>query len=214
MGSAEHAVPGTVAFEDAGTRAAWIAERRRVRIHLACLAAAWVVFFLVLTTLDSSGVIALSDVTWSGRRGRGGSNLLAAVNAVALLVCGGFACRHLIPLQTLKRVRRVLEAHPWRPVTAVQRLPRKKDTGVPVRLLLEEGGAWTRDLSTRGARPRRQWPEALERGAWHAGDLEGTGVLALPGGGRPMEIRVRGGVIVYAARADRGSAPDRPRGSA
>ncbi|MFF9477417.1 hypothetical protein [Streptomyces sp. NPDC014733] len=207
-------MPETVAFEDAGTRSAWAAERRRVRIHLACWAVGWVVFFLVLAVLDGSGVIALSDVKWSGRRGRGGGNLLGAVGAVTFLVCCGFACRYVIPLQALKRIRRVLEAHPWRPVPAVQRLPRKKDVGVPVRLLLTEGGEWTREMSTRGARPRRQWPEALEQGAWHAGDPQGTGVLALPGGGRPMEIGVRGGVITYAARADRGATPDRPRGSA
>ncbi|GAA3180432.1 hypothetical protein GCM10017688_36850 [Streptomyces ramulosus] len=207
-------VPDTVAFEDAGTRSAWVAERRRVRICLALWTVLWLGGLIALSVLDGYGVIGLSDVKWSGRRGRGAGNLLGFIGGMSLLGYFFVICYHVMLLRFLKRIRRVLEAHPWRPVSAVQRLPRKKDVGVPVRLRMEDGGEWTRDLSTRGARPRRQWPEALEQGAWHAGDLERTGVLALPGGGRPMEISVRGGVIVYAARADRGSAPDRPRGSA
>lgn len=214
MKSAEHTVPATAAFEDAGTRSAWAAERRRVRIRLMLWTVLWTGGVLALSVLDGFGVISLSDVKWSGRRGRGAGNLLGAIGGMSLLGYFAVLCYHVMLLRALKRIRRILEAHPWRPVSAVRRLPRNKDAGVPVRLRLEDGGEWTRDMSTRGTRPRRQWPEALERGAWHAGDLQRTGVLALPGGGRPMEISVRGGVITYATRAERGSTPDRPRGSA
>ncbi|MGW1837307.1 hypothetical protein [Streptomyces sp. BBFR2] len=191
MRSAEHTVPATAAFEDAGTRSAWVAERRRVRIRLACWTLGWVVFFLALTLLDEFGILPLSDVKWSGRRGRGAGNLIGALGAVALLVCLYFVYRCMGSLRLLKRMRRTLEASPWRPVPAVRRIPRNKDIGVPVRLRLGDADEWTRDMSTYATRPRRQWPEALERGAWYAGDPRGEGVLALPGGGRPMVIKPR-----------------------
>ncbi|TSB26634.1 hypothetical protein FNJ62_11095, partial [Streptomyces benahoarensis] len=66
MRSVEHPVPDTVAFEDAGTRSAWSAERRRVRIRLTCWTVGWVVFFIALSVLDGEGVISLSEVKWSG----------------------------------------------------------------------------------------------------------------------------------------------------
>ncbi|WP_405744547.1 hypothetical protein OG422_21630 [Streptomyces sp. NBC_01525] len=162
-----------------------------MRILLTCWTVGWVVFFIALTLLDGFGVISLSDVKWSGRRGRGGGNLIGAIGAITLLVYICFLYYYVISLRALKRIRRLLEAHPWRPVAAVRRIPRNKDIGVPVRLRLGDADEWTRDMSTRGTRPRRQWPKALEQGAWHAGNLEGAGVLALPGGGRPMEIKPR-----------------------
>ncbi|MFD9814383.1 hypothetical protein [Streptomyces sp. NPDC059080] len=191
MRSAGHDVPGTAAFEDAGTRSAWAAERRRVRLLLTGWTVLYVGAFIALTLLDEFGVIALSDVKWSGRRGRGAGDLLGLVGGLILLVYFFVLCYYVIFLRALKRIRRLLEAHPWRPVAEVRQIPRNKDIGVPVRLRLGDADEWTRDMSTRGTRPRRQWPEALEQGAWHAGDLEGPGVLALPGGGRPMEIKPR-----------------------
>jgi hypothetical protein len=110
-----------------------------------------------------------------------------------------------VSLRSLKRMRRVLEQRPWQIVSAVRRQPQVTDpSGVPVRLRIGAEGArdeWSDLMSVGGVPRKRRWTEAVEHGAWHAGDNWGPGVLALPGGGNLMGVRKRPAVGTARARA-------------
>ncbi|MCX5530889.1 hypothetical protein OG785_09995 [Streptomyces sp. NBC_00006] len=183
------------AFDDPGTRTAWTKSRRKVRVRLTLWTVFWVGSFVALSLLDGFGVIGLSDVRFKGRRGGSGGNLLGMVGAVVFLV---YLCQlylYVVSLRSLKRMRRVLERHPWRIVSAVRKQHQVTDpSGVPVRLRIGAEGArneWSHLMSASGVPRKRRWPEAMEHGAWHAGDNWGPGVLALPGGEDLMEVRKR-----------------------
>ncbi|MFJ8932461.1 hypothetical protein ACIRLA_38390 [Streptomyces sp. NPDC102364] len=193
------------AFDDPATRTAWTKTRRKVRARLTLWAVFWVGSFVALSVLDGFGVIGLSDVRFKGRRGGSGGNLLGMVGAVVFLV---YLCQlylYVVSLRSLKRMRRVLERHPWRIVSAVRRQPRVTDpSGVPVRLRIGVEGArneWSDLMSASGVLRKRRWPEAMEHGVWHAGDDWGPGVLALPGGENLMEVRKRQAADTARARA-------------
>ncbi|MGP2441807.1 hypothetical protein [Streptomyces sp. JW3] len=98
---------------------------------------------------------------------------------------------------SLKRIRRVLEQHPWESIPAAHRATGVKEVmGVPVRLRYLEGEELTGLLSARKPTRRRYWPEALESGPWYAGEVRleadhgvrGFGVLAVPGEDELLEV--------------------------
>ncbi|WP_345617612.1 hypothetical protein [Streptomyces ziwulingensis] len=100
-------------------------------------------------------------------------------------------------MASVKRIRRVLEQHPWQPISAAHRPDGVKDsTGVPVRLRYREGEELTGLMTARSPLHRRHWPEELEHGAWYAGEprrdgsvmTRGFGVLSVPGGGQLLEV--------------------------
>ncbi|MEB8342681.1 hypothetical protein [Streptomyces endophyticus] len=191
------------AFDDPATRDAWTRTRRTVRVRLTLWTVFWVGSFIVLSLLDGFGVIGLSDVHFKARWGGDGGTLLGLVGAVPFLV---YLCQlylYVVSLRSLKRIRRVLERRPWRLVSAVRKQHQVTDpSGVPVRLRIGAEGArneWSHVMSASGVPRKRRWPEAMEHGAWHAGDNWGPGVLALPGGENLMEVRKRH--VAGAARA-------------
>ncbi|MFJ9178758.1 hypothetical protein [Streptomyces sp. NPDC102360] len=191
------------AFDDPDTRSAWTRTRRKVRVRLTLWTAFWSGSFIVLSLLDGFGVISLSEVRFEARWGGDGGTLLGLVGAVPFLV---YLCQlylYVLSLRSLKRIRRVLERRPWRLVSAVRKQHQVTDaSGVPVRLRIGAEGArneWSHLMSASGVPRKRRWPEAMENGAWHAGDSWGPGVLALPDGENLMEVRK--GQATRAARA-------------
>ncbi|KPI00654.1 hypothetical protein OK074_5747 [Actinobacteria bacterium OK074] len=100
-------------------------------------------------------------------------------------------------MASLKRIRRVLEEHPWQFIHEAHKPSGVKDVmGVPVQLRYSEGEELTGLLSVRSPLQRRRWPEGLDQGAWYAGKVwqagdartRGFGVLSVPGGGELMEV--------------------------
>jgi hypothetical protein len=146
----------------------------------------WVTSSLAPSLLQEFDVISMSDTV------EGVLGLIVSLTFFAYLV---ILYLDVSALRSIKRIRRILEAAPWRPIPAARKHPLLKDaSGVPVQLQL--GAAGEADelsglMSARGSVHRRRWPEAMEQGAWYAGDVEGHGVLALPGGTRLMEVRPR-----------------------
>ena len=181
------------AFDDPGTRAAWTRLRRRARTRLILCTVVWVAVFVAISVLDGFGVIALSEVGGTSRTG-GRSDLLGGVLTLTLIVYILVLSLCLRSLRCLKRIRAVLERHPWQTGPSVHRQPGIKDAnGVAVRLRFANEPVKGRDdlMSAQAPLFRRRWPEAMERGAWYAGDINGQGVLAVPGGDSLMEIKPR-----------------------
>jgi hypothetical protein len=145
--------------------------------------------FITLSVLQGFGIISLP-----GSEKRDGG-LLGLILTLMLFVYVTFLYLYVSALRSLKRIRRILEAHPWRPIPGAHRHPRLKDaSGVPIQLQLsvaadpKKSGGF---MSARGTVHRRRWPEAMEQGAWYAGDVEGHGVLTLPGGTDLLEVQPR-----------------------
>ncbi|MFI6013093.1 hypothetical protein ACIBAG_30480 [Streptomyces sp. NPDC051243] len=149
----------------------------------------FVASFITLSVLQEFEVITLP-----GNEKRDGG-LLGLILTLLLFVYLTFLYLYVGSLRSLKRVRRVLEAHPWRPIPGAHRHRALKDaSGVPIRLQLSAAADSTKSdgfMSARGTVHRRRWPEAMEQGAWYAGDVEGHGVLGLPGGTDLMEVQPR-----------------------
>ncbi|MBA4864444.1 hypothetical protein H1V43_24440 [Streptomyces sp. PSKA54] len=183
----ESRVPlGKVSFDHPGTRNAWVKARRRVIARLTLWTILWVTSSLAPSLLQEFDVISMSDTV------EGVLGLIVSLTFFAYLV---ILYLDVSALRSIKRIRRILEAAPWRPIPAARKHPLLKDaSGVPVQLQL--GAAGETDelsgvMSARGSVRRRRWPEAMEQGAWYAGDVEGHGVLALPGGTQLMEVQPR-----------------------
>ncbi|SDP65675.1 hypothetical protein SAMN04487981_13152 [Streptomyces sp. cf386] len=180
---------GKAAFDHPETRTAWAKARRALITRLSLATFLFAAAFITLSVLQGFGVI-----TMPGSENKDGG-VLGLILTLLLFVYVVFLCLYVSALRSLRRIRRVLEAHPWRPIQGAQRQPVLKDAiGVPILLLLNATAETAKAdgfMSARGAVHRRRWPEAMEYGAWHAGDLEGHGVLALPGGTDLMEVEPR-----------------------
>jgi hypothetical protein len=176
------------AFGNSKTRAEWRKARRRVTMSLIVWPSLWLLLFAFAIALGELDVFGRSQDDVVGGVGGGGFVVFSCV-----------FCMCLSRLWCLKRIRRVLETHAWRPIPAARRRSDIKDVqGVTVQLCLGGDGAqargddeWTELRSARGPIHRRRWPEAMERGAWYAGEATGRGVLALPGGSGLMEVAAR-----------------------
>lgn len=177
------------AFDHSGTRTAWAGARRAMITRLSLATFLWATSFIALSVLQGFGVIALPG----GDKRDGG--LLGSILTLLLFVYVTFLYLYVSALRSLKQIRRLLETHPWQPISGAHRIPALKDaSGVPVQLQLNNAAEPARPggiMSARGTVHRRRWPEAMEHGAWYAGDVEGHGVLAVPGGTDLMEVRPR-----------------------
>lgn len=177
------------AFDHPGTRTAWAKARRAMITRLSVATFLFVATFIALSVLQGFGIITLS-----GSEKKDGG-LLGLILTLLLFVYVTFLYLYVSALRSVKRIRRVLEAHPWRPIPGAHRQHLLQDSsGVPIRLRLSaEAEAAQSDgfMSASGAVHRRRWPEAMAYGAWYAGDVEGHGVLALPGGTDLMEVKPR-----------------------
>lgn len=177
------------AFDHPGTRAAWAKARRAMITRLSLATFLFVASFITLSVLQGFGIVALP-----GSENKDGG-LLGLILALLLFVYVVFLYLYVSALRSLQRIRRVLEAHPWRRIPGAHRHPVLKDAiGVPIQLQLDaapEAAQSDGFMSARGTVHRRRWPEAMAQGAWYAGDIEGHGVLALPGGTDLMEVEPR-----------------------
>jgi hypothetical protein len=173
------------AFDHPETRAAWEKAWRkgkgRLRVWHFLYALSWVAYLAYFPNASSA---------YEEQRAAG-AIVLATICYLVLVYFNRDrkAC--------LKRIRRVLEEHPWQLIPTAHRPSGVKDVmGVPVRLRYREGEELTGLMSARNPLHRRRWPEELERGAWYAGNVwqtggastRGFGVLAVPGGGELMEV--------------------------
>ncbi|WP_320784355.1 hypothetical protein [Streptomyces sp. CRN 30] len=187
-GRGEQVSTEKAAFDHPGTRAAWTRARRAVTARLAVATFLWLAAMIALIALHESGV------TWPADPGEGDGviGLVVALLPFAYLVV---LYLYVSALRSTKRIRRILRAHPWQPIPAARKQSLLVDaSGVAVQLQLSAAGEPERTSGPRSARGtvhRRRWPEAMERGAWYAGDVEGRGVLALPGGTDLMEVGPR-----------------------
>ncbi|WP_031484876.1 hypothetical protein [Streptomyces bicolor] len=149
----------------------------------------FVASFITLSVLQGFGIITLP-----GSEKKDGG-LLGLILTLLLFVYVAFLYLYVSSLRCLKRIRRVLEAHPWRPIAGAHRHRALKDAaGVPIQLQLNAATDSTKSdgfMSARGTVHRRRWPQAMEHGAWYAGDADGHGVLGLPGGTDLMEVQPR-----------------------
>ncbi|WP_158708332.1 hypothetical protein [Streptomyces sp. NRRL S-455] len=173
------------AFDHPETRVAWEKARRKAKRggwfwHF-LYALSWVVCFAF--SANASSEIAKD-------RAAGAIVLVTFIYLILLYL------RRDV-MGSLKRIRRVLEQHPWQLIPAAHRPAGVKDVmGVPVQLRYREGEELTGLMSARNPLRRRHWPEELEHGAWYAGEVwreggartRGFGVLSVPGGGELMEV--------------------------
>jgi hypothetical protein len=173
------------AFDHPETRAAWERARRKARggrwIWHILYALSWVVFVALHANASSE----------MGEKRIAGAFVLVSFCYLLLL----YLRRDL--MASLKRIRRVLEEHPWQFIPEAHKPSGVKDVmGVPLQLRYSEGEELTGLMSARSPLHRRRWPEGLEQGAWYAGKVwqaggartRGFGVLAVPGGGELMEV--------------------------
>jgi hypothetical protein len=106
-------------------------------------------------------------------------------------------------LSSVKRMRRVLETHPWRLIPHVRRTKGNWEAyTASVQLQYAEHERLTGLMSVwNPVRTYRRWPKDMEHGAWYAGDTfnartassKGRGVLTLPGLGDLLSITQRPG---------------------
>ncbi|GGX51791.1 hypothetical protein GCM10010321_80980 [Streptomyces chartreusis] len=176
------------AFDHPETRAAWERtnrklKRRRVVWWVLCLPSFIAVASLMSPdfgeTVNKIGGIAL--IAW-----------VLSYPAVLYISTKSVGC--------VKRMRRVLEAHPWR---LIPQAHRSGTTYTPaVQLQYAENERLTGLMSVwNPVRTYRRWPETMEYGAWYAGDTfnartassKGRGVLTLPGLGDLLSVTHRSG---------------------
>ncbi|GGZ39217.1 hypothetical protein [Streptomyces poonensis] len=178
-----------VAFVHPGTRTAWAKARRAVIMRLSAATFLFVAVFIALSLLHGFDVISLPSANGKPE------DTLGLILTLALFVYLTFLYLYVGALRSSKRIRRILEAHPWQPIPGARRQPLVKDaSGVPIQLQLSTMTKPSKSsdiMSARGIVHRRRWPEAMEQGAWYAGDAEKHGVLALPDGSELMEVSPR-----------------------
>ncbi|MPY62932.1 hypothetical protein [Streptomyces spongiae] len=102
----------------------------------------------------------------------------------------------------LKRMRRVLEKHPWRLIPQVHRPKGHRDPyTAAIQLQYAEGERMTGLMSVWNPVRTYRRPKNMEYGAWYAGDSfnartaasKGRGVLTLPGVGDLLSVTHRPG---------------------
>ncbi|OAH10724.1 hypothetical protein [Streptomyces jeddahensis] len=106
-------------------------------------------------------------------------------------------------LGCVRRMRRVLETHPWRLVPHVRRIKGTWEAyTAAVHLQYAEHERLTGLMSVwNPVRTYRRWPKSMEYGAWYAGDTfnartaasKRRGVLTLPGVGDLLSVTQRPG---------------------
>lgn len=179
------------AFDHPETQAAWEKtyrklRRRRMMWWILCLPSFIAVSALmspdVGETANKIGGFAL--ITW-----------VIGYPAVIYLSHKSLGC--------VRRMRRVLETHPWQLVPQVRKTKRAGEAyTAAVQLQYAEHERLTGLMSVwNPVRTYRRWPKAMECGAWYAGDTfnarttasKGRGVLTLPGVGDLLSVTQRPG---------------------
>ncbi|RAJ63572.1 hypothetical protein K378_03687 [Streptomyces sp. Amel2xB2] len=189
-----------VAFDDPATRAAWTAARRRVVFRL-CL---WSTLFVAAFAVTAVLAPVHSSVEFHSR-GRGDNSLSGVIGGLAFLAYPFALYSCCGALSRLRKARSILEVYPWRSLPAVRKLSGTGEAlGVSVQFRLpdgaeaddgestyadDDGSVWSESMSARNPLRWNRWDEAMERGAWYAGDLAIGGVLALPGGRGLMTVQ-------------------------
>ena len=168
---------GTCAFEHEGTRLAWLRARRRVVLRMLC--------FLAV----GFAALILTGVYAEQIRSAGAGRIPAVFFGIVVPV-GLYA--YTSALLRLRRIRRVLRAHPWKERGGARRLPERDPNGVAVQFLTEHG-EWSRTFTARNPLRWYRWDPAMEKGAWLAGSVRSDdgAVLALPGGTGLMSLQQR-----------------------
>ncbi|MBT2526156.1 hypothetical protein J7E91_12060 [Streptomyces sp. ISL-99] len=176
------------AFDHPETRKAWQRARRRV-------AGGLVVFVLLtITALALTGLYA-QDIR------RAGAGVVPAL--FFGLVAPGALYAYIGSLRRLRRMRKVLQANPWKHRDALSKQAGTKDpNGVPVRLMTREGG-WSRPLTARNPLRWYRWDPAMENGVWLAGSPASGAVVAMPGGRGLMTLERHHRDVVSPRRPDR-----------
>ncbi len=167
------------AFDHPETRLDWYRARRRVAAR-----------FLVCMILLLSVVVVLSvHAAETKKGGLPGLGLLLTLTLV--LPCILYV--YIGSLLRLRRMRTVLQSWPWEPRASVRKDPHVQDAaGVPVQLKTGDGDDdWTQVMRARNPLRWNRWDEAMESGAWFAGDPAFGGVIALPGGRGLMVLERR-----------------------
>lgn len=173
-----------VAFAGEGTREAWSATRRRVRVR-----------FGLWSGLCLGGFALGCVVTALENPVRHDGSLGGLIGALSLLIYLGVLYACLGALRRLRRAREALQAYAWQPVPEARRLSGTPEAmGVPVQFRWTPeaaGGGWSRSVVARDPLRWNRWDVAVENGAWLAVGDGPTGVLALPGGRGLMTLHVR-----------------------
>ncbi|MBT2421283.1 hypothetical protein J7F01_33775 [Streptomyces sp. ISL-22] len=179
------------AFDQLETRDAWERMHRKVRRRRTIWWVLCLPSFLAVSALMSPDAGETANKI-------GGPTLIAwVIGYPALLYLSHKS------LSCVRRMRRVLETHPWR---LVPRVRRTKGTWeaytAAVQLQYDEHERLTGLMSVwNPVRTYRRWPKAMEYGAWYAGDTfnartaasKGRGVLTLPGVGDLFSVTQRPG---------------------
>ncbi|WP_328878857.1 hypothetical protein [Streptomyces sp. NBC_00299] len=194
MGAEALRVPAPVderAFDHPETRAVWERTHRKLRRRLTMW---WILCFPSLLAVGS----LLDPAAGKTVNTMGGIAMIAWILGYPTLL---YFCTK--SLRCLKRMRRVLEAYPWRLILQVHRPPGVRDTHTAaVHLQHAEDQRLTGLVSVwNPVRTYRRWPRGMEYGAWYAGDTidartadsKGRGVLTLPGIGDLFSVTHRYG---------------------
>ncbi|MDO0913248.1 hypothetical protein QQM39_21085 [Streptomyces sp. DT2A-34] len=144
-----HAPLHKCAFDHPETRAAWEKARSKAKrgrwIWHSLYALSWVAYFVLFGNLSSE----------NAKERAAGGIVLVSFGYLTLL----YLRRDV--MGSLKRIRRVLEQHPWQPIPAAHRPDGVKDVmGVPVQLRYREG----EELTGLDVRPESASPASLARG--------------------------------------------------
>ncbi|MGW8379371.1 hypothetical protein [Streptomyces sp. ODS28] len=168
---------GTCAFEHEGTRRAWHRARRRVVLRMLCFLTA------------GCAALILTGV-YAGTIRSAGAGVVPAVFFGIVVPAGLYA--YINALLRLRRIRRILRAHPWKARGGARRLPERDPNGVAVQFLTELG-EWSRVFTARDPLRWYRWDPAMEQGVWLAGSARSDdgAVLALPGGTGLMTLQHR-----------------------
>jgi hypothetical protein len=179
------------AFDHPGTRDAWERTYRKLRRRRTIWWVLCLPSFLAVSALMSPDVGETANKI-------GGPVLVAWVigyPAVLYISHKSLSC--------VRRMRRVLEAHPWRLIPHVSRTKGAWEAyTAAVQLQYADRDRLTGLMSVwNPVRTYRRWPKAMEYGAWYAGDTfnartaasKGRGVLTLPGVGDLLSVTQRPG---------------------
>ncbi|MEV6173934.1 hypothetical protein AB0L99_37690 [Streptomyces sp. NPDC051954] len=179
------------AFDHPETRAAWERTHRKLRRRRTVW---WV---LCLPSFIAVSFLMSPDAGEAANKIGGPVLIVWVLSYPALL----YICTK--SLGCLKRMRRVLEAHPWRLIPQVHRPSGVRDVySAAVQLQYAEDERLTGLVSVwNPVRTYRRWPKNMEYGAWYAGDTfnartsasQGRGVLTLPGVSDLFSVRHRSG---------------------
>lgn len=179
------------AFDHPETRQAWHRARRRVRAGLVAL---------LLATVGVLWLIGAFPDWFDTRR----STLAPALFFGLFLPTALFS--YISTLRRLRRMRTVLESHPWQHRESARKCLRARESqGVAVELMNEDG-SWSPAMAARNPLRWYRWVKSMEHGLWLAGRPSQGAVIALPGGRGLMTLEPGYDARLAQRRPDRNTA--------